>query len=193
MNRLPSALPTRWLDQLLPATPHAQPGQRPAWRIPGTAPARPAAPRTAGVPGRPLQPPRQDGTIGRPGLSELPAAEHERWRAGQETGAGEQGDEPAEHGEGDAAASGSVPKSPDTCDAQEIAALLPSGDCSGIFEVHLPGGQMMGVAVDSGPASVAYHLKPAGKALADRLRSQQRELKPRLERRIGKDVTLTIL
>ncbi|AKU24949.1 hypothetical protein ACZ75_16970 [Massilia sp. NR 4-1] len=78
-------------------------------------------------------------------------------------------------------------------EAEAIAALLPNGASSGIFEVILPNGETLGVAVDSTPASVTYHLKPACPRTAERLRGQQRELTGHLERRIGKGVSLTIL
>lgn len=195
MNRLPPALPARWLDQLLPARPTVRPGQQPAWRPPATTPAS-AAPRPGRVHGRPAPAAQQEAGASRAGLSvpnEQPAEYVLSGHGGEGAANGGEGDEQAEQGQGDPSVSGSVSDSAATCDALDIAALLPPGDCSGIFEVHLPDGQVMGVAVDSGPASVSYHLKPAGKGLADRLRSQQRELKSHLQRRIGKDVTLTIL
>ncbi|KQV58040.1 hypothetical protein [Duganella sp. Root336D2] len=207
MNRLPPVLPGRCLDELLPGRPNVRTGQQPAWRFATTAAAQPAAtaqaaPRPARAYGKPAaparsEPPRTVRAAPNPVREQL-AEDHGAWRTGQGgsgDGQGRSSDGGDSGGEGDAepALSGAAPPGAEAFDAEDIVALLPAGDCSGIFEVQLPGGEMMGVAVDAGPCTVSYHLKPAGKNLADRLRSQQKELTARLERRIGKDVTLTIL
>ncbi|WP_154667940.1 hypothetical protein [Pseudoduganella violaceinigra] len=202
MNRLPPMLPGRWLDDLLPTRSNPRPWSHAAWRAPGSVPAQasPAhpSPRQARMQGKPAPPSQPDTAASRSGPAparEQPEAWRDGWRPGEDdSGGGQHGGE-GESGQGEEgpAAAGGAPASCDTCEAQEVAALLPAGDCSGIFEVRLPNGQVMGVAVDSGPASVSYHLKPAGRELAGRLRGQQRELTAHLERRIGKDVILTIL
>lgn len=206
MNRLPPTPPGRWLDELLPGRPDSRPRPQPAWRFATAAAAQPAtpvqaAPRPARVHGKPAaaaqsEPVRTVRAAPNP-VREQPAEEHEAWRTGRDGSGGGQdssGDGDS-GGEGDAGPEvpGAAPPSAGAFDAQDIVLLLPSGNCSGIFEVQLPGGETMGVAVDAGPSTVTYHLKPSGKNLAERLRGQQTELTAHLERRIGKDVTLTIL
>ncbi|HEY0586896.1 MAG TPA: hypothetical protein VGD52_12240 [Pseudoduganella sp.] len=214
MNRLPpasaSVLPGRWLDELLPGRPNGRPGPQPAWRFataataaatqpPQSAPTTPRTARPHGKPAAPAhdEPPRIARAAQHP-ARERPADDQEAWRTGQGGADGQGGGNGAGAdggGEGDAepALSGAAPAGEAAFDAQDVVMLLPAGDCSGIFEVQLPGGEMMAVAVDAGPATVAYHLKPASQGLAGRLRGQQKELTAHLERRIGKDVTLTIL
>ncbi|MGW8393186.1 hypothetical protein [Pseudoduganella sp. HUAS MS19] len=212
MNRLPPAMPGRWLDELLPGRSNRRPLTAPAWRLATAAAAQPATPAQA--PPRPVrvhgkaaapaqpEPPRTARAPSNP-AREQPADKLEDWRTGEGAGASGQegrqgrgrGDDGADGGQGDpgAALTGAAAAYGQAFDAQDIVALLPAGNMSGIFEVQLPGGETMAVAVDAGPACVAYHLKPAGKGLAERLRGQQKELSVHLERRIGKDVTLTIL
>ncbi|MBB3121942.1 hypothetical protein [Pseudoduganella violacea] len=200
MNRLPLALSTRQLEELLPKAP-VRPGQNPAARHPagaGAAPAapppplsrpprghaRPAAPPAAEAGGRAPAPPReppaaanQDGAAGEP-------ASMERQQGG--------GNE-SEQDDAGLQAAAATPSDSAADEAEAIAALLSNGAGSGIFEVILPNGETLGVAVDSTPAAVTYHLKPACSRTAERLRAQQRELTGHLERRIGKGVSLTIL
>jgi hypothetical protein len=211
MNRLPpasaSVLPGRWLDELLPGRPNGRPGPPPAWRFATAAaspppPSTPTSPRTARPQGKPAapahdEPPRIARAAHNP-ARERPADDHEAWRTGQGGPGGQGGGNGGGSGEGgdgeaEPAQAGAAHGSAAAFDAQDIVMLLPAGDCSGIFEVQLPGGEMMAVAVDAGPAVVSYHLKPASQGLAGRLRGQQKELTAHLERRIGKDVTLTIL
>lgn len=209
MNRLPPTLPGRWLDEVLPGGPSAHSAPLPAWRFATAAAVRPPPPapvpqRQAGVLGKPAAPSQaEQARLVRAApnpVREQPADDREAWCASQDGSAGGQGGGNGgnggdESGQGDAGpeVSCAAPASEDAFDAQDIVALLPAGECSGIFEVQLPGGEMMAVAVDAGPAAVAYHLKPAGKGLAERLRGRQKELSAHLERRIGKEVTLTIL
>lgn len=75
----------------------------------------------------------------------------------------------------------------------EIAALLPGAEASGVFEVLLPDGSALGVAVDASADTVCYLLTPDSDALAARLRRQQMELAGQVERRIGRSVRLTVL
>lgn len=207
MNRLPPALPGRWLDELLPGRPNVRPGAQPAWRFATAAASQPpqsasTAPRTARPQGKPAasahdEPPRT-ARAAHNSARERPADDHEAWRTGQGGPGGQGGGNGGGSGEGgdgdsEPAQAGAAPGSAAAFDAQDIVMLLPAGDSSGIFEVQLPGGEMMAVAVDAGPAAVSYHLKPASQGLAGRLRGQQKELTAHLERRIGKDVTLTIL
>jgi hypothetical protein len=202
-------MPVRWLEDLLPARPNQRPWQQPAWRIAAAAPVQPRAAATAAHPmrvhGKPVPQQPADAAGGRA----APPSFRERttdgcedcWMGADANGSGQggqdgqQGQDNGEAGQGEAGmvASSAGPAAADGGDAEAIAALLPKGDCSGIFEVQLPDGEVLGVAVDAGPASVAYHLQPAAKGLAERLRGQQRELRGHLERRIGRGVTLTIL
>ncbi|QGZ42136.1 hypothetical protein IP92_05467 [Pseudoduganella flava] len=75
----------------------------------------------------------------------------------------------------------------------EIAALLPGAEASGVFEVLLPDGSALGVAVDVSADTVCYLLTPESDTLAARLRRQQMELAGQVERRIGRSVRLTVL
>lgn len=207
MNRLPPALPGRWLDGLLPGEPNTRPGQQPGWRF-ATATAKPPA-TAAQVPPRPpvrtlckppasahAEPARTVRAVPNPVREQQPedlGALLACTNGGGDGREGGNGGEGTGQGDAEPMAPGAAPASAGMFDAQDIVAVLPAGDCSGIFEVQLPGGETMAVAVDAGPAAVAYHLKPASKVLAERLRGQQKELSAQLERRIGKDVTLTIL
>lgn len=78
-------------------------------------------------------------------------------------------------------------------DAEALAGLLPHDGASGIFEVLLPNGDTLGVAVDATPERVSYLLQPGSEALAARIRKQKMELGAHLERRIGRSVSLTVL
>lgn len=204
MNRLSPALPGAWFDELLPGKPDHRPGPRQAWRF-ATAAASPPPPaalhkQPAGLPGKAgapahAEPARMMRTAAAQ-VRELPPEDDGACRISQDGSGGGQGSERGDTGGQDdagPAVSSAAPAGAEAFDALDIVVLLPSGECSGIFEVQLPGGEAMAVAVDARPAAVAYHLKPAGKGLADRLRGRQKELSAHLERRIGKDVTLTIL
>jgi hypothetical protein len=70
---------------------------------------------------------------------------------------------------------------------------LPDGAESGIFEVALPDGSSMGVAVNSQPALVSYLLNPLTPQLASDLRQQRMELEGRLARRISRNVRIAVL
>lgn len=63
----------------------------------------------------------------------------------------------------------------------------------GIFEVMMPNGQKMGVAVDAQPDQVSYLLTPSNEELDKKLRRHRMELEGRLERRIEKTVKITVL
>jgi hypothetical protein len=74
-----------------------------------------------------------------------------------------------------------------------LGEALPDGAESGIFEVALPDGSSMGVAVNSQPALVSYLLNPLTPQLASDLRQQRMELEGRLARRISRNVRIAVL
>ena len=76
--------------------------------------------------------------------------------------------------------------------ADELAAL---GGDTGIFEVILPCGAHIGVAVHSLPTSVRYLLSTSHRGLGHQLRNQKTktELEGHLAQRIGRNVTLAVL
>jgi hypothetical protein len=71
--------------------------------------------------------------------------------------------------------------------------LAPMCANDGVFELILPDGECLGVAVSEGSSHVGLLLSPRSSKLAERLRKRQRELKEGLEQRIGRDVTITVL
>lgn len=71
--------------------------------------------------------------------------------------------------------------------------LAPLGSNDGIFEVILPSGAVLGVAVSTQASAVRFLLSTPGSGLAAQLRRQRMELEGRLERRMGRHVTLTVL
>jgi hypothetical protein len=74
-----------------------------------------------------------------------------------------------------------------------ISDALPDGAESGIFEVTMPDGSSMGVAVNSQPALVSYLINPLTPQLASDLRQQRMELEGRLARRISRNVRIAVL
>lgn len=74
--------------------------------------------------------------------------------------------------------------------AEEL--LPPAGD-NGIFEVTLPNGQKMGVAVNVQPGNIRYHLSTSDEKMSDRLRQRKMELQGHLERRIQRNVEIILL
>lgn len=71
--------------------------------------------------------------------------------------------------------------------------LLPPGGDDGIFEVTLPNGQKLGVAVSLQGGQARFHLNPGDEKLGDRLRRRQMELQGHLERRMQRKVEVTVL
>jgi hypothetical protein len=71
--------------------------------------------------------------------------------------------------------------------------LLPHTGDDGIFEVTLPNGKKMGVAVNIQPGAVRFHLSTSDEKLGERLRQRKMELQGHLERRIQRNVDITVL
>jgi hypothetical protein len=82
----------------------------------------------------------------------------------------------------------------ETLDMDELSAHLlpPTGD-DGIFEVTLPNGQKMGVAVNMQPGNIRYHLSVSDEKTAERLRDRKMELQGHVERRIQQNVEIILL
>ncbi|HYD63139.1 MAG TPA: hypothetical protein VEC35_22485 [Noviherbaspirillum sp.] len=79
-------------------------------------------------------------------------------------------------------------------DAASLAdELAPLGSNDGIFEVILPSGAVLGVAVSKQASAVRFLISTPGSGLANQLRRQRMELEGRLERRMGRHVMLTVL
>lgn len=72
-------------------------------------------------------------------------------------------------------------------------ALGPLGEDSGIFEVELAGGNKMGVVVQAQAGSVSFLLTPQAGSVGERLRKQRVELERHVERRIKRQVAITVL
>lgn len=70
---------------------------------------------------------------------------------------------------------------------------LASKTDSGIFEVLLPDGESLGVAVDVRAAGIGFLLSPASDKLRTRLQNQQMELEDVLKRHMGRSVKIAIL
>ena len=66
-------------------------------------------------------------------------------------------------------------------------------DSSGVFEILLPGGKIMGVVVDRSVSNTRFLLSPSDEKQRERLLRHQMELENRLARRIGTDVRITVL
>lgn len=212
----PIAVPV-WLDRridaLLPASPQA--GARAAQAraearraqlatpAPPTPPVRPGQPAAPVMAARPQRRPGEKVATGREGQAPREpqqAASEERADAPAIAPCGErqrgQGDE--DESEDGGIAGAGVDDAGDAgaqqeLDSQLVAALLVQSHDSGMFEVLLPGGDTLGVAVDVRPDAVDYLLTPASDRLAAQLRSRQMELAGQLGQRIGRSVRLTVL
>lgn len=77
--------------------------------------------------------------------------------------------------------------------AEIEAGLHGLGGRQGIFELLLPGGQSIGVVVQSAPGSIHFLLSAGGGVLEQRLRKNRMELERRLQQRMQKDVRIALL
>jgi hypothetical protein len=73
------------------------------------------------------------------------------------------------------------------------ANLSGLGSDNGIFEVSMPNGQQLGVAVSVQPNGVRFLMSPADNALRDRIKNCRMELEGAVERHINKDVEIAVL
>lgn len=71
--------------------------------------------------------------------------------------------------------------------------LAPLAGDTGIFEVIMPSGARLGVVVDKAGSSVRFLISAANAGFGQQLRRRRMELEDRLERRIGRSVTLAVL
>lgn len=78
-------------------------------------------------------------------------------------------------------------------DADLEAGLHALDGQQGIFELLLPGGQALGVVVQSAPGGVHFLLSAGGGPLEQRLRQNKMELERRLQQRMQKDVRVAVL
>ncbi|MFS2008031.1 hypothetical protein ACEN9F_30930 [Duganella sp. CT11-25] len=104
-------------------------------------------------------------------------------------GAGASADPAGTTGTGGAAGSAGAAND----DAELEAGLQGLHDQQGIFELLLPGGQSVGVVVQSAAAGVHFLLSAGGGALEQRLRQNKMELERRLQQRMQKDVRIAVL
>jgi len=203
----------RRIDALLPAAPQAA---RPAQARPEARRAQLATPAPAPAPAavRPNQPPAavmaartqrrqaEKGAPGREGQAQrerelIGAAPDERGHNLPVAAFGERGQE--QRGQDDNEGASLASAVAIDAGAQEelagalIAALLAQSHDSGMFEVLLPGGDTLGVAVDVSPEAVDYLLTPASERVATQLRGRQMELAGQLGQRIGRSVRVTVL
>lgn len=81
----------------------------------------------------------------------------------------------------------------DSPDLLLLTSLLPAGGDDGIFEVLLPAGARLGVAVSDMPDGLSYLLMPDSAKLASRLRGNEMELEGYLRRRIRRNVRVAVL
>lgn len=193
----------RGIEALLPA---ARPAQaRPQARraelatpAPPTPP-RPTQPQASAIVARPQRRPAEKAA---PGRDAPPSREQEQ--AAERRGDGlaiapcrerEQGSGDGEDGDGTPAASevNADMGMQDELEGALLAALLAQGPDSGMFEVLLPGGDTLGVAVDARPEAIDYLLTPASERLGEQLRGRQMELAGQLRQRIGRSVRVTVL
>ena len=73
------------------------------------------------------------------------------------------------------------------------ANLSGLGNDNGIFEVSMPNGQQLGVAVSVQPNGVRFLMSPADSGLRDRIKNCRMELEGAVERHINKDVEIAVL
>ncbi|CDG82301.1 hypothetical protein [Janthinobacterium agaricidamnosum] len=115
-------------------------------------------------------------------------------RARREQGGGQDDDKDGQDGkEGGVAPSAGAPPAPDPDLDLCADALLGLGADNGVFELLLPGGRSLNVAVDSNDSRISFLLSTADNGLAKQLREKKMELEGRLQRRMGKKTTVTLL
>lgn len=189
----------RRIDALLPAAPPANArGQTRAFQL--ATPAPPAHPPQSAPPARAPQkgaPVReQQATRERQAIGTIQDRIDDVIVACAEREQGQRGEQDRDDGEEDGQLSTMAASDAGTneeLDSALIAALLGQTEDSGMFEVILPGGETLGVAVDVRPEAVDYLLTPASPRLASHLRERQMELAGQLGRQMGRSVRITVL
>lgn len=196
----------RGIEALLPAA-RPMPARRAARRAELATPTPPAPP-----PARPAQPPVPTAVARQPlrRPADKPAPGPEAPASHEPLDAAEQRNEgiailacrEREQGTGGDDDGDDTPLAPevagdmarqDDLEGALVAALLAQGPDSGLFEVLLPGGETLGVAVDARPECIDYLLTPASAHLGEQLRGRQMELAGQLRQRIGRSVRVTVL
>jgi len=71
--------------------------------------------------------------------------------------------------------------------------LAAAAQDDGVFELIFPSGQTLGVAINSQPSKTDFLLSPSSSALGGWLREQKKELANNLERRMQKNINITVL
>jgi hypothetical protein len=71
--------------------------------------------------------------------------------------------------------------------------LAAGAEDDGVFELIFPSGQTLGVAVNSQPSKTEFLLSPSSSALGGWLKEQKKELANHLERRMQKNINITVL
>ncbi|WP_443112992.1 hypothetical protein [Herbaspirillum seropedicae] len=108
-----------------------------------------------------------------------------------EGGGGSEGDE--QSGGTGAAGLRGVPDDMGDLDCALLAEAMPPAGASGIFEVLLPCGSRLGVAVDIGPRYTSLLLMPSTERLRTQIKKKRRELENTLAQRMETSVRLTVL
>lgn len=106
-------------------------------------------------------------------------------------GGGSEGDEQS-GGTGAAGVRG-VPDDAGELDCALLAEALPPAGASGLFEVLLPGGARLGVAIDIGPRYTSLLLMPSSERLRAQIKKKRMELENTLAQRMETSVRLTVL
>ncbi|MBP0597313.1 hypothetical protein J8I26_04305 [Herbaspirillum sp. LeCh32-8] len=125
------------------------------------------------------------------GLPLLLVVDGQGGQRGQGGGGGNDGEEQA-GGAGGASVHGTVDAAAEL-DCALLAASMPVPGEEGIFDVLLPCGARLGVAVDIGQRSTSILLMPSTERLRAQIKKKKTELENRLAQRMETPVRLTVL
>lgn len=113
---------------------------------------------------------------------------------GGQRGQGDGGSEGDEQSGGTGAAGlRGVPDEADELDYALLAEAMPPAGASGLFEVLLPCGSRLGVAIDIGPRYTSLLLMPSTERLRAQIKKKRMELENTLAQRMETSVRLTVL